>query len=60
MPREYRRDRLLFHLAGRHGWGLKILREAFLEKVKFELSFEGKGVVNYVGKGWEPNIFYSC
>ena len=33
------------------GWELKTFRESFLEKVKFELRFEGKGGISCAGKG---------
>lgn len=40
---------------------LKTLREGFIGKVKFELSLEGNvGIITMLGRGGEPNTFYSC
>lgn len=52
MPREYRKEELLFFFELEPWLGTEDIQEAFLEKVKFELSLEGKGGISYAGKGW--------
>lgn len=46
-------------LFGLEPWGrLETLREGFIDKVKFELSLEGKvGIITMFGRGGKPITF---